>query len=732
MTFASKEGHIYTANVYDKDYSGSIVTLTGGPEPFTTEEDDDDDFFAPLRGQTGYLRVIDDTGTGMLMDDIVPDNNTQRMVRLCEGEAVRWQGFIQAQAYSQDWDPGTKLIEFPVKSFLAALEDLKMTSEISSPVTLFSTIIRGAEKLAGINPFDSVICASDIKGNPLDVFMDNGVLSSFFFSSQSSNVEGRTSVSYVGISYYEAWQKMLAFLGVTARENGRTLIFEQFDHPACNLKYSVTSWADFASGSWTKGSGTMADIAAADLLGSVEFRDHSNSIGYSTGANVVKVELDIKNIDLEITLPPVEENADTPYEFYDGKTMKAKMIVQVHTSVDSEVLKYNFRKYDIHVQKYSTDPQNYLSYEGESDFSGMLNHTILKGYSDYVYVFSGYGTKFVNTERYTGAFPVRFYYKADEKSVGSLSDGMWIQTQYFFGLQDQIAKDNFTPEIILTLSSVNVLDLENGYLNLKFSLYSIHDNEGDQYKNVNLTDGNNPTVILRAYLKIGDKYYDEQNKTWTTDVKPIVLNFTNGNIVSNKTKDMLTTSNEGYFAPVAGEKGVVTFQLLDVNYYYPTSYHGANVRTCCALIMYSFALSYLPRYAQTASSADKNLYQQVILINGFSSEKRIDLDMGTINNNQDSPSFVRNTTDAGYLTQLTYNGMAGEYTERPELHLLDRMAKYYARMRRNMKATLKAGLDLVTTIYTYRGRNFFGIDAKHNWRDDTQEVTFMEFTNDKE
>ena len=37
------DGTVYSVNIYDASYSGSIIDLKGGAQPFTTQEDDTDD-----------------------------------------------------------------------------------------------------------------------------------------------------------------------------------------------------------------------------------------------------------------------------------------------------------------------------------------------------------------------------------------------------------------------------------------------------------------------------------------------------------------------------------------------------------------------------------------------------------------------------------------------------------------------------------------------------------------
>ena len=59
ITFKSlRAGTVYTLNIGGG--SGAAVPLKGGAQPFVTQEDDSDDQFAPIRTQSGYIRIIDD------------------------------------------------------------------------------------------------------------------------------------------------------------------------------------------------------------------------------------------------------------------------------------------------------------------------------------------------------------------------------------------------------------------------------------------------------------------------------------------------------------------------------------------------------------------------------------------------------------------------------------------------------------------------------------------------
>ena len=144
VLFQSRLGDQYAVNIYEQS-SGSVVRLTGSDVPFVTQEDDDEDIFNPMRIQTGYLRIVDNTESGMLIEQIMPSNNLEKLVRVYanptssfEGNLV-WVGFMCAEAFTQPWDKQAKVIEFPVKSLLGAMEDVSLGA--ASGFVNFATLI---------------------------------------------------------------------------------------------------------------------------------------------------------------------------------------------------------------------------------------------------------------------------------------------------------------------------------------------------------------------------------------------------------------------------------------------------------------------------------------------------------------------------------------------------------------------------------------------------------------
>ena len=117
---------LYTVNIYDASYSGNPIQLQGGDQPFTTQEDDDEDQFAPVRTQSGYIRIFDNgkdlAGNAFDWKTLVPVNDTDRPVTLTDGGGnVVWQGFMQAQNFGAELYNPSQEREYPIQCCLSVL-----------------------------------------------------------------------------------------------------------------------------------------------------------------------------------------------------------------------------------------------------------------------------------------------------------------------------------------------------------------------------------------------------------------------------------------------------------------------------------------------------------------------------------------------------------------------------------------------------------------------------------
>lgn len=151
ITFKSlRAGTTYTVNIGGS--SGSAIPLKGGAEPFNTQEDDSDDPFAHIRTQSGYIRIFDD---GLAADgvtpfdwrDLLPMTDTDRPVTLTDdGGHIVWQGFMQAQNFVGVLYGNPQEREFPVQCALTVTEcqDIDVTNhELRNFAYLLNAIISG-------------------------------------------------------------------------------------------------------------------------------------------------------------------------------------------------------------------------------------------------------------------------------------------------------------------------------------------------------------------------------------------------------------------------------------------------------------------------------------------------------------------------------------------------------------------------------------------------------------
>ena len=146
-----------------------------------------------------------------------------------------------------------------------------------------------------------------------------------------------------------------------------------------------------------------------------------------------------------------------------------------------------------------------------------------------------------------------------------------------------------------------------------------------------------------------------------------------------------------------------------------------------AHIMTNLSVEFLTTYVSNISQRSSNNYYKKILMSGFNGEETIDLKIGTFNNNVDNRVFIKDSRSR-YIESWKYKKGSGSVTERPEIHLLNRMADYYVNARRTYECTIAKGVDLLTSYYVYDNRYFLAVSKQRNWRDATEKVKFIEIT----
>lgn len=751
VPFQSFGGTQYMVNIYEKT-SGAVTYLTGSDNPFVTQEDNSDDIFKPVRGQTGYLRVIDETGDGSLLESLMPVNNTDKMVTLETGTwnndytiftpdtgGVEWQGFLCARAFTQPWGKNKRVLEFPVCSFLSALSYVQMSEDVASRsanlaallVSAFKEMLQDDSQTA----FDDVLILDG---------MDHAISTSFclyprfqwavFFEESIVNNQGDSQSIVVGQTYQSALSEAMKLFGMTVRENGRHLYMAQYDTPTNPQRWAWLTWSAVVSAAagqeYIYQEAFAQDQSILDNNGFV-FAGDKNVAGFLMGKGVAKVVLSLHRNAMNITFPSTTED-ESPVSsiqyMYQGIAK-----VQPHEPRISDREAFYFRGWRYTYQLDKTAQTNnwywYIYYLGTSTYEYCLGNSVINHPR-----FNPIGNIAVSSEVFVGAFPCRWFYSPNSAAAVDLDNGLFLN-QIFqrppYADEDGKYVFNSDMKVIYSLTSELEFEMKNGYIHINVNMHSFiyyWATQPDEYMSKifvdtvpNIQGFENNFYIA---LSVGNKYWN--GSAWVDTETAFPIKFKDSTIDTNKTPSMAVDESDGWFIPVnTALAGKVTIKIYDRVATYHDGFPGIEAHS---RIMSNLTVKHLEERSVTASDRSENVYREQVTGNGFSDDAEILLSLGTMNNNRASTSFIFDA-NGEYIKKFKYQDGTQTGTEqRPELHLLDRMVDYYGEVRRTFRAVVETGKDLFGTRWTYLGRKFLGIDSTHRWRDDKQEVKFIEVT----
>ena len=725
IPFQSQNSSQYMIYIWENNYSGSVTTLTGAADPLVTQEDASDDIFTPIRQQTGTLRIVDETGDGSLLEALIPQNNTEKLITLVSGTwnsssfadgTVHWTGFLCAEAFTQPWDQNKKIIEFPVKSMLAALEDVQIPKEKASLEVNIAKLIRFAFEAIHITP-SNVYTISDLTIELPDTeqFLKYCIRWSMFFSEENVLNEADSVTQLVGISYRDALAIVGKLYGLTFREIADNLVICQYDKLQQIISVTHYSWNNIISMS----NGIFPRIAASELsssalLSAFTFRGNNNIAGFLQGRKSAQITLNIGGITLNMQLPQTTEDT-SPVQSISYVT-GGNAYCQAHHPRLLNSERYTFKQ----VSATPTgSPNIYYIYSvvGNSDYQSCKGNSVIDNPT----------ASRPPATLHTGAFPCRWYYKATEDTAAiSLKNGLFLNQESV-----EINVDTESSAEAYAIKSDLEFNISDGYLNINMLQHSfIHPESGallGWYVDT-FPDGNQLQLLMPVALKIGNYYWNGSN--WTTTASTFTIPFKNANIVTNKTVAMNVEGTSGWFIPVTGHIAG-TVELIIYNYVLVSPYQSERGRLeAHSRIISDLKVEFFMNNTRTASHRGQNVYRKTILQSGFSEVEEKTIELGTINNNIYAPCFLEDD-NLNFIENLKYlSSISGSsiisLTKRPEEHLLDRMAAHYNQIRRTFIGVVQTGVDIAFQRFTFNGRNYFGIDKQHNWRDDTQEVKFIE------
>lgn len=697
LPFVSFDGTPYTIYIHENDYTGQRETLVGAKAVFETQENNSDDIFAPIRYQTGYIRIIVKDIT--LMERIIPANDVEKMVTLVSYNQVKWRGFLCAQMYTQPYE-NKHMIEIPVRSILAALDNVYIDeSSMTATDNMVKLIVDGFDALVGssTNPYLGMHLNDNIKegyGLPYTY-----IRSSRFFTESTNQNEGDTTTEIEGLSYLSILESICKMYGYVAREENN-LLYIGYPDTTDNCQMTSYDWDNLraiAAGNTQVAYSTIPKIEhqASD---SFEIKGSENSISYMNGAKAVAINVNVAdNAPLAITLPATTENDNVvkKLENVDNSTI----YIQVQEPRDNNYEHYTYSQYlDAQYQK----PSNYMD---------VLSHSVING-----------GNLIPDLTQppspvYTGAIPIRWAYVADIKDLPILKNGLFLN----LGISSYTQKDCYS------ISSKLKYSLKKGtYIRIDFILNAFFSKAETPTKCI--FNPGNTTTILPCKLSIGDYYWS--GSSWTTNSETFFhITLENSYIQSNKTEEMDSEIGDGYIIPISKLlSGFIKFTIINES----TSYYenGTEYAISYAKILTDLIISQeIPRNI-AASERNSNVYRRTLIGSKYSQDIEVTNNIGSFNNNSPSSAFILSSNE-DYIQGYPYytdQDRTNTRNQRPEMNVLERMIQYHNSSKKVIILKGATQDSLLETRFLIDGKKYLAIDANHNWADNNRSIKLIEMT----
>lgn len=707
LSFKDRDDLTHTVGIYDDGWTGEVTTLTPAASPFETKEDGDGDIFTAVRKQVGYLRVV--TSDTSLLNHIIPKTNTDRMVLMTHQETVEgstittteWIGFMQAQAFEQPWKSGYREIEFPLNGLLAALNDVMMPLSERVEIRSMREVIQIAIESLKIEDYITGVTIADCYSTT-GAWLDAVVNCRVFFSSEIIDNEGSSTVEHISKSYYNMMESICQLFGVTLREDGGRLYFIDYFSDVIGgrqLRLAEYDWEDFIDATYTPTTTTQSLVQLTALLATPMGTD--NVAGFILGKKSVRVVTEISDASpLEISMP-------------------------VTTEDDSEVLSHITQNGIVYLQRHDIRTGSieewYYTYYNSSGVE-QRDTSLEDAYHVFYYSAMNSNTSFPAT---TGAFPCRWFFKKNgETQAVILKNGilMNLQNTQLIDAAWNDANRNYV------LRGEEIISLSGGYIIINMELHDFYytffdwQNENGTEVNIRCTLKYGKVVVTDGVETVETRYWDGDNSQWSTSpTAAFTITLKGGRIATNKTTDMLVEEEEGYFIPLDGDmRGTIEFAILN-----RFSYSAIGTRSRVTYIMQELDISYGMKREITASSRSSNSYYKSLLTSGFSHTRTLTGSLGTMNNNVQSLSFIKDG-EGNYLSAFDYIAHGLTRTYRPELYVLNQMARYFIKSRRTYRQICNAVQPLCAGRWQYDGNIFMAISAKRKWREKTSNVKLLE------
>lgn len=621
--------------VSQKDWSGDVVAVEAADNMVEWADDDDRDVLLPVRGQSGYLRVVDD-GSGEV-EKMMPRNNMEHYVEVLRDGVLVWQGYMQEAMYTAAWDIAPKVVEFPLIDGLTALESVYMDGTKEMRLTTLGELVHealtatGVDVLSVVYPKEVRMSESDAAGYAAPWLMEVSRFN-FFEKSDAVNYDDPEYQRYDGITYKELLEEVCKLWGWRLVMRGSEALF---------LSVEADGYVRMATdGLKNAGTATTEEVAVTSQeLAGLDWMSTDHTIERLQGCNKMTVTAETKEIPTE-TAPMIDE-----LETYED----------VGTLGDRE--------------------------------RGLLENLIVRKKGDgrtmEAMLYSAWGTKLEDWDNAEAIETTKGAVFADEH-VGEKDgrDDAAVEWNYSQVIRMYLRRTNAealpteaqsgaSPVMRLTVPE-GVVYGGRGALVISGKVRGLkYEQSGDSY----IISETNGRCYLPIEVEIGGKWYaGGRENPWAAEKNVLRVRCGDqddatkedeeGKIVNTMDRSNMYKGADGYVVPLRSEVSGV----MRVTIYAPW-----EVGTSDVIIIEDFKVAYAPR-ATMARETSGNNHFRAVMQNGFKQEKEVELMMGT--RGRGVPSYSYMTYQGADVNKLLFPGGA----MRPEEALLGTLKRQYGRI----------------------------------------------------
>lgn len=251
IPFVSRQSKLCRIDIYDPTWSGAVTELStnnantpgvAAEDPFYYEEDNDEDLLNVIRIKTGYINLIETIFGGL--DDLRPTTLKSRYVEVYYDSTLAFRGYIQQQAFDNDWAAAPREVSLPVISVLGIADSLNFDAEL--PIVdnkigyYMKKLIDKIESSQGTTysqvAFPQVANCPELAGTirPTVVTKENSMFSQAMYGNQ---------YPYEGIKLTEFLEAVCNAYGWICHDLPDQILFTRFDHSGNYEYYTIANLA---------------------------------------------------------------------------------------------------------------------------------------------------------------------------------------------------------------------------------------------------------------------------------------------------------------------------------------------------------------------------------------------------------------------------------------------------------------------------------------------------------